>query len=154
VTLLGSTPARAQCRGGTQQNRSSSPGMQQGGISQSAMRQQGGQSQFALQQYVLQQYALLQMYALQQQQQQNVLRAVLQQQQQQNALRVGLQQQQLNAMPAAALPPNAVQLRAMPTTADRGPTPKPESSEDAAARQVRVALELTEDADAARREGE
>jgi hypothetical protein len=150
LLLLSPGEAQAQCRGGSQQNRSPQSGMSRQSSLQTAMQQAALQT--ALQQNALQ--VAMQQYALQAAYQQNPLRAAYQQ----NALQTALQQNaQLLALRQQQAPPpqsNVAQLRVSPPAGVGDAIPKPDNPEEIAARQLQIARELVADADTTQQQGE
>jgi hypothetical protein len=148
--LLSAGEAQAQCRGGSQQNRSPQSGMSRQSSLQTAMQQAALQT--AMQQHALQ--AAMQQYALQAAYQQNALQAAYQQ----NALQTALQQNaQLLALRQQQSPPpqnNVAQLRVSPPAVAGDAIPKPDNPEEIAARQLKIARELVVDADTTQQQGE
>jgi hypothetical protein len=165
--------AHAQCGGGGQQNRSPMQGrpQQQNALFAASRPLTGGGVQFTgLTAQQPQQNALF--GAGPQQQQQNAMLAALLQQQQQNAMLAAMQQQQQqqNAFQPvaqqaqgqqnvvrAAQPPRqnaAAQVRAVVVPDVKDPDPVPEDPADVAARKVKLARTLLDEARAADREGD
>lgn len=148
--LLFAGEAQAQCRGGSQQNRSPQSGMVRQSSLQTSMQQAALQT--AMQQHALQ--AAMQQAALQAAYQQNLLQAAYQQ----NALQTALQQNALSAaLRQQQSPPsqsNVAQLRVNPPAAVDNTIPKPDNPEEIAARQLRIARDLVTDADTTQQQGE
>ena len=137
LLMLSAGQVQAQCESGRQQNRSQQFGMGRSSSMQAAMQQN------ALQQAALQ--AAMQQYALQAAYQQNALQTAFQQ----NAMVLALRQQT-----QPQIQHSIAQLPIVLRAGSGDSVPKLDSPEDAAARQLKIALELVADAESAHEQGE